>query len=240
MVSVWPFSAGAGIQHFAEEFRGYADIGGNLFLGKGFDERWIPDAKMIVALTGRQTEIIHQSALVGDQRIFCQYPEVTFKLGDCLIELFDAGALYQHYFAVEDGIYEKRAGKIMQEAGHIRDPPVLRGKLQNMFKPVLVYRITAQATTCYKGGVFVEFSFLYKELPAFQFFDGEQTSKEFDLFTGKLNSPGDILQQDLKHWLKVRNPGMHQAFDRFLLPSILGRKAVRIPISGNQAHTSYT
>lgn len=151
-------------EHFAQEFRGHADIGGDLLLGEAFDQRGILQTKAGIAFDGRLAQNAHQAGLVSDQRILGQDTEEAFEPGDVVIETVQIRFPKPEDLGILQGVAIESAGLLALHTPHVTGPPARRSELKDMLKAVLVERITAQETFCDKSRPLGDLALAEKEL----------------------------------------------------------------------------
>ena len=121
-----------------ERLRGNTEVGGNLTLGNALDECGVRFDEIQVPLFRRGAECLFYPVVSYNVVRFLQEAEVSLKFWNSLQHLVPGWFLEEQYLRILQRIYVVDRGLAAQEALEVGDPPVLNGKLDNVFFSVAV------------------------------------------------------------------------------------------------------
>ena len=142
-----PPLAGGGPMAFdlADEFRGEAQVGGDHILRNALDEIGEGPVEMVVALLAGEGIDKKKILLGGGESALNDETEVAIQLGDLVAESGGDRLIENGDLGRFDGLDIKVRGLLPVEALIVGDPPILYGKLNDLFDAVLLNKIHAAA-----------------------------------------------------------------------------------------------
>jgi hypothetical protein len=163
------------------------------------DDRRVGLEKIEIALDGGLAVLGDDTPLSGDEIVLQKDPEEAFKFWNAFGELIVCLAVEQQ----ELGIFQRFDVVIRrlarEETIHVRDPPTLDSKLQNVLITPLVDGVGTETSLLHEGGVLAHLPFLDKETPLTEFSGHEERRAASKLLIVECNVLGNMLTENVVH-----------------------------------------
>ena len=174
-----------------QEFRGDADITGDLVLGDTLGDEGIFFHELEVAFFGCLGDGGVETLLQDAQCALDHYAKHMFEGRYLFEEPAFAFVIDGKEFAIFDGLYKKVGWFLFGKAGQVAYPPVFYCEQEDGLYPVLVDVVTPDTTFQDEGFEVAGLSFLEQKGLFPDFFVAEKSMKEVELLFGQLDVFGD-------------------------------------------------